>query len=124
MPPVFEHRTLSDDDMASVRRALELTLKHHEPYPAIVLDRQWNTLLRNQSRDYTGRLRGNFMAIRDLFRGTTELLARRITEQASHSGEHYITESRGEFFTMYRAAAGAGHGPRTVAAGAGSGRAA
>lgn len=28
-----------------------------------------NTLLRNQSRDYTGRLKGNFMAIRDLFRG-------------------------------------------------------
>lgn len=51
MPPVFEHRTLSDDDMASVRRALELTLKHHEPYPAIVLDRQWNTLLRNQAAE-------------------------------------------------------------------------
>lgn len=49
--PVFEHRTLSDDDMASVRRALELTLKHHEPYPAIVLDRQWNTLLRNQAAE-------------------------------------------------------------------------
>lgn len=28
-----------------------------------------NTLFRNQSRDYTGRLRGNFMAIKDLFRG-------------------------------------------------------
>jgi site-specific recombinase len=47
-------------------------------------------------------------SVRDLFRGTTELLARRITEQASRSGEHYITESRGEFFAMYRAAAGAG----------------
>ena len=47
-------------------------------------------------------------SIRDLFRGTTELLARRITEQASHSGEHYITASRSEFFEMYRAAAGAG----------------
>ena len=47
-------------------------------------------------------------SVRDLFRGTTELLARRVTEQASRSGEHYITESRSEFFTMYRAAAGAG----------------
>jgi len=47
-------------------------------------------------------------SVRDFFRGTTELLARRITEQASHSGEHYITASRGEFFAMYRAAAGAG----------------
>jgi site-specific recombinase len=47
-------------------------------------------------------------SVRDLFRGTTQLLARRITEQASTSGEHYITESRAEFVGMYRAAAGAG----------------
>jgi len=47
-------------------------------------------------------------SVRDLFRGTTELLARRVTEQASHSGEHYITESRSEYVGMYRAAAGAG----------------
>jgi site-specific recombinase len=47
-------------------------------------------------------------SVRDLFRGTTELLARRVTEQASRSGEHYITESRGEYVQMYRAAAGAG----------------
>jgi site-specific recombinase len=50
--------------------------------------------------------RGN--SVRDLMRGTTELLARRVTEQASRSGEHYITESRGEFVEMFRAAAGAG----------------
>lgn len=49
--PVFEQRSLSDDDMASVRRALELTLLHHEPYPAIVLDRQWNSLLRNRAAE-------------------------------------------------------------------------
>jgi site-specific recombinase len=47
-------------------------------------------------------------SVRDLFRGTTELLARRVTEQASRSGEHYITESRSEYVGMYRAAAGAG----------------
>jgi site-specific recombinase len=47
-------------------------------------------------------------SVRDLFRGTIELLARRVTEQASRSGEHYITESRDEFVAMYRAAAGAG----------------
>jgi site-specific recombinase len=47
-------------------------------------------------------------SVRDLFRGTVELLARRVTEQASRSGEHYITESRSEFVAMYRAAAGAG----------------
>ena len=47
-------------------------------------------------------------SVRDLFRGTIELLARRVTEQASSSGEHYITASRGEYVAMYRAAAGAG----------------
>jgi site-specific recombinase len=47
-------------------------------------------------------------SVRDVLTGTTELLARRVTEQASRSGEHYITESREEFVEMYRAAAGAG----------------
>lgn len=49
--PVFEQRPLTDEDMAGVRRALELTLLHHEPYPAIVLDRQWNSLLRNRAAE-------------------------------------------------------------------------
>lgn len=47
-------------------------------------------------------------SIRDLFRGTVELLARRVTEQASHSGEHYVSRTHDEFVAMYRAAAGAG----------------
>lgn len=46
--------------------------------------------------------------IRTLFEGTTELLARRVTEQASKSGEHYVTETREEYRAMFRAAAGAG----------------
>ncbi len=47
-------------------------------------------------------------SVRDQLSGITELLARRVTEQASRSGEHYITGSRTEFVAMYRAAAGAG----------------
>ena len=47
-------------------------------------------------------------SVRDQLSGITELLARRVTEQASRSGEHYITASRSEFVAMYRAAAGAG----------------
>jgi site-specific recombinase len=46
--------------------------------------------------------------VRDLWRATGQLLARRVTEQASKSGEHYVTRSRGEFKQMFRAAAGAG----------------
>ncbi|MBX7118081.1 MAG: site-specific recombinase [Gemmatimonadaceae bacterium] len=44
----------------------------------------------------------------DLFEGTTALIARRITEHASRSGEHYITETRAEWVGMFRKAAGAG----------------
>jgi site-specific recombinase len=47
-------------------------------------------------------------SVRDLFRGNVQLLARRVTEQASKSGEHYVTRSRDEFVQMFRAAAGAG----------------
>ena len=47
-------------------------------------------------------------SVRDLFRGKVELLARRVTEQASHSGEHYVSRTRDELVGMYRAAAGAG----------------
>lgn len=47
-------------------------------------------------------------SLRDLFAGTTQLMARRVTEQASRSGEHYVTVTRSEFVGMFRAAAGAG----------------
>lgn len=44
----------------------------------------------------------------EIFDGTTQLLARRVTEHASKSGEHYVTETRAEYTEMFRAAAGAG----------------
>ncbi|MBA3853150.1 MAG: site-specific recombinase [Gemmatimonas sp.] len=44
----------------------------------------------------------------EIFDGTTQLLARRVTEHASKSGEHYVTETRTEYREMFRAAAGAG----------------
>ena len=47
--PLFPQRTLDDADMAAVRQALELTLQHHEPFPAIVVDRQWNLVLANNA---------------------------------------------------------------------------
>ena len=39
---------------------------------------------------------------------STGLLAQRVTENASRTGEHYITSSREEYFSMWRAAMGAG----------------
>lgn len=45
--PAYEARPLDNDAMAAVKQALELTLQHHEPYPALVMDKGWNLLLQN-----------------------------------------------------------------------------
>jgi len=48
---LYQERDLNDADMSAVRRALEMSLKHHEPYPALVVDRNWNLLMRNQAAE-------------------------------------------------------------------------
>ena len=48
-------------------------------------------------------------SIRDWCADALQLLARRVTEHASRSGEHYMSETRGELAAMFRAAAGAGY---------------
>lgn len=45
--PVYPQRDLASTDMAPVRRALDLLLSHHEPYPAVVVDRAWNLVQAN-----------------------------------------------------------------------------
>ena len=47
-------------------------------------------------------------SLRHLWRRSTNLLARQITEQAGKTGEHYVAGSRSEWFSMFRAAFGAG----------------
>lgn len=47
--PVYRESPLSDADLTPVRRALDLVLRSHEPYPAFVLDRAWNILLANRA---------------------------------------------------------------------------
>lgn len=49
--PVYARRELAAADMAPVRMALERMLAHHEPFPAVVMDRQWNRVLANASAD-------------------------------------------------------------------------
>lgn len=49
--PVFHQRTLQDDEMKSVREALTLMLQHHEPFPALVVSRDWNMMMRNTAAD-------------------------------------------------------------------------
>lgn len=47
-------------------------------------------------------------SIRDYLRQLSALMAVRVTENAAHSGEHYICESRADYLGMWRSAAGAG----------------
>ena len=47
--PVFKERSLECKDMEVIDKALEMSLAHHEPYPAIVADRNWNLLKANQA---------------------------------------------------------------------------
>src|SRR5262245_37767245 len=44
---IYPTRSLAAADMQSVRLALDLLLAHHEPYPAIVVDRAWNLFMAN-----------------------------------------------------------------------------
>ncbi|MCH8111716.1 MAG: helix-turn-helix transcriptional regulator [Proteobacteria bacterium] len=46
---VYRERPLDDDAMAQARRALELILKSHEPFPALVMSRTWDLLVANQA---------------------------------------------------------------------------
>jgi len=47
--PVFRERKLDDPAMARAREAVQLVLTAHEPYPAIVVDRQWNLMMANRA---------------------------------------------------------------------------
>jgi transcriptional regulator with XRE-family HTH domain len=46
--PIHTETDLSAPEMTSVRKAIDLILRQHEPYPAFVVDRYWNLLLTNQ----------------------------------------------------------------------------
>ncbi|WHM41016.1 helix-turn-helix transcriptional regulator [Streptomyces sp. BPTC-684] len=45
--PAYRESSLDDEEMASVRSALEMMLTAHEPYPAVVVDRCWNVVTGN-----------------------------------------------------------------------------
>ena len=47
--PVFEQHALEDPEMAPVRRAIDLILDGHDPYPAVVIDRAWEMLGANRA---------------------------------------------------------------------------
>ena len=47
--PFYRERGLSERDMAPVQDALIRMLQHHDPYPAVVVDRDYDVLLENRA---------------------------------------------------------------------------
>lgn len=45
--PVFQERRLDDPALHAARRAIDLVLAGHEPYPALAVDRHWNLVASN-----------------------------------------------------------------------------
>ncbi|MGE5147700.1 MAG: helix-turn-helix domain-containing protein [Candidatus Eiseniibacteriota bacterium] len=45
--PVFSERSLDDPALAAARRAVDLVLKGHEPFPALAVDRHWTLIAAN-----------------------------------------------------------------------------
>ena len=57
--PIHTETDLSAPEMTPVRKAIDLILDRHEPYPAFAVDRYWNLLLTNQGAT---QLLGTFIA--------------------------------------------------------------
>jgi transcriptional regulator with XRE-family HTH domain len=47
--PLYRERALADPQLAAARRAVELVLKGHEPYPALAVDRHWTMIAANEA---------------------------------------------------------------------------
>ena len=45
--PMFQERTLDDPALAAARKAVEIVLQGHKPYPAFAIDRRWNIVESN-----------------------------------------------------------------------------
>lgn len=48
---VYSERSLQEPDMAPVLDALNRVLEHHNPLPAIVVDRFWNIVMKNEAAE-------------------------------------------------------------------------
>lgn len=47
--PFYKEDTWNTEEMGSVMQALDRILRHHDPFPAIVMDRYWNVFMRNEA---------------------------------------------------------------------------
>lgn len=46
---MYGETNIDQQELKQARKALEVMLKHHEPYPAVVIDRNWNLLMMNDA---------------------------------------------------------------------------
>ncbi len=49
--PVFPQRPLADPALTAARKAIDLILAGHEPYPALAVDRRWNLVAANRATE-------------------------------------------------------------------------
>lgn len=49
--PVYPQRAIEAPDMTPLRDALARMLRHHEPFPAMVIDRAWNLVMVNEATE-------------------------------------------------------------------------
>jgi transcriptional regulator with XRE-family HTH domain len=49
--PIYRETGLDAPEMEHARKAVELILRHQEPFPAVVMDRHWNVLTTNQAAE-------------------------------------------------------------------------
>ncbi|MDZ7685095.1 MAG: helix-turn-helix domain-containing protein [Gammaproteobacteria bacterium] len=61
---VYSHDPIDAERLGHARQALDMMLEHHEPYPAVVVDRNWNLLLANEA---TFRLFAEFVDVEQLW---------------------------------------------------------
>lgn len=63
--PIYAQRAIEAPDMVPVREALARMLRHHEPFPAMVIDRAWNLVMANAATQ-------RMIAMAAMLAGTTE----------------------------------------------------
>jgi transcriptional regulator with XRE-family HTH domain len=61
--PIYTESGLDEPSMDSIRHVLTDILSHHNPYPAVVLDRYWNIQMQNDAADRLFSITGDPQAL-------------------------------------------------------------
>ncbi len=69
--PIYQERTLDDPELCGARRAVDLVLAGHEPFPALAVDRQWSLVTSNAAAN---RLLGQLDVVPELLQPPINVL--------------------------------------------------